>query len=93
MGRPNIAWTGERSVIDRSKATAMASATVSEDHSRASWNDRPRPARVRALAAQLETSRPSSCTRPPSSGTNPVSASKNVVLPAPFGPMIPRISP
>ena len=38
-------------------------------------------------------SRPSSTTRPSSAVTYPLMRSKSVVLPAPFGPIMPTISP
>ena len=76
----------------RSNATASASPTVREGNSRASWNERPRRARARCSGDSSDISL-ASITIFPLEGTKPLMASKTVVLPAPLGPMIPRISP
>ena len=77
----------------RSRPSAMFSATVREEKIRASWNERPRPNAARLSGDQSVTSWPRSSTRPSSSFRKPETSSKIVVLPAPFGPMRPRISP
>ena len=77
----------------RSNAVAIVSRTVIDGNSRASWNDRPRPASARWSGDSSVTSLPPSSTRPVESGTKPEMMSRMVVLPAPFGPIIPMIWP
>src|SRR5436309_1137490 len=56
------------------------------------WNERPIPRRQMSCGANPVTSRPSSTTVPASGRRCPVTRLKNVVLPAPLGPMIAAIS-
>ncbi len=72
---------------------ASVSLTVSSGKSRASWNERPSPARARPAELSDVTSRPASMIRPACNGVKPEMRSNIVVLPAPFGPMMPTISP
>ena len=71
----------------------MFSATVSDGNKRASWNDRPRPAHARRSADHAVTSVEPRTMRPASGMRKPETMSRIVVLPAPFGPMRPTISP
>ena len=80
-------------LTNRSRLTASASSTVMAGNSRASWNDRPRPRLARWLGASSVMSWPARRIRPLSAGVKPEMTSKRVVLPAPFGPMIPTTSP
>src|SRR5829696_3316549 len=57
------------------------------------WNVRPSPERARRYGASAVTSRPCSSTPPAVGRTSPESRLKSVVLPAPFGPMMPTSSP
>ena len=66
-----------------------ASPRRSGGNSAASWNDRPSPSAARRCGAQPATSTPPRTTRPRSRGVNPQIRSNSVVLPAPFGPMMP----
>ncbi len=77
----------------RSKASWTHSSTVSVGNSAASWKDRIRPRRPRASGLYPVMSRPPYRTVPASVFVNPVSSSNVVVLPAPFGPIRPRVSP
>ena len=71
----------------------MFSATVSDGTRRASWNERPRPSQARLSGPRVVTSSPSKSMRPGVGGEEARrSRSKMVVLPAPLGPMSPRIS-
>ena len=71
----------------------MASSTVRPGNRRASWKDRPSPARARWSGPAPVTSAVPSTIRPWSGGRYPERRSNSVVLPAPLGPMMPRISP
>src|SRR5262245_15130258 len=57
------------------------------------WNERPMPSRQMSCGARPVTSRPSSTTVPVSGLRWPVTRLKNVVLPAPLGPMMAAIRP
>ena len=76
-----------------SAASRTFSCTERSGKTLETWNVRPRPARVRRYGGRLETSRPCSSTLPAVGRTSPESRLKSVVLPAPFGPMIPTNSP
>jgi hypothetical protein len=93
VGRCSAADSGSPTSTSRSRATAMASSTVSAGNRRASWNERPSPRLARAWGLRSVMSLPPSTTTPPSAGVNPDTTSNSVVLPAPLGPMIPTISP
>ena len=56
------------------------------------WNVRPSPSRLRWNGLRASSFAPSSSTEPVARAY-PVMASIKVVLPAPFGPIRPRISP
>ena len=94
-GRWSAAAIGSRTSTLRSSATAIVSATVSAGKSRPSWNERPEAEPGARVGAELGrwTSPSSAARRPGSAAWNPEIRSKSVVLPAPFGPMMPRISP
>ena len=57
------------------------------------WNVRRTPHRARRKSAMARMSSPKARTCPPMGRTNPLSTLKNVVLPAPFGPMSPQVPP
>src|ERR1700676_3696606 len=57
------------------------------------WKVRARPICARASGARLVMSRPSNKTRPDVDSRSPVRQLKKVDLPAPFGPIRPRMSP
>src|SRR5713226_3663900 len=57
------------------------------------WNERPMPSRQTSWGGSLVMSRPFRTTVPASGRRWPVMRLKNVVLPAPFGPMIAAIWP
>src|SRR4051812_12799593 len=57
------------------------------------WNERPMPSRQTSWGATPVMSRPSSSTAPASGCRWPVIRLKNVVLPAPLGPMMAAIWP
>ncbi len=57
------------------------------------WNVRPMPRCVNACGGLPVMSSPLNCTRPAVGLYTPVSMLKNVVLPAPFGPMSETIEP
>ncbi len=57
------------------------------------WNMRSSPRRASATGARPVTSSSASHARPESGARNPESMLSTVVLPEPFGPMRPRISP
>ena len=59
---------------------------------RMTWKVRPTPARRAACGLRPTMSRPSSRISPVSGRRKPLSRLNSVVLPAPFGPMMPRIS-
>ena len=68
--------------------------TVSDGKRRASWNERPRPALGAArCGSDGVTSTPARCTCRARPQVKPEIRSNSVVLPAPFGPMMPTISP
>ena len=77
----------------RSSASCTVSITVSVGNSAASWNERIRPSSARASGPRRLMSRPANTTAPVSDRTNPPISSNSVVLPAPFGPMSPSVSP
>ena len=56
------------------------------------WKVRPMPASQSSCGLRPDISRPSSRTRPVSGRKKPFSRLNSVVLPAPLGPMMPRIS-
>ena len=55
------------------------------------WNVRRTPHRARRKSAMASRSSPKAATTPAIGRTNPLSTLKNVVLPAPFGPMSPHV--
>src|SRR5215472_5467171 len=57
------------------------------------WNERPMPMRQRCSGASAVMSEPAKSTRPASGRTLPLTMPNSVVLPAPFGPMMPSASP
>ena len=57
------------------------------------WKVRPTPSRQTSRGLRPTVSCPSSVTRPESGVFWPLSMSKQVLLPAPFGPISARISP
>ena len=69
------------------------SSTVSVGNSGTSWNDRISPSSARPSGDHVVTSRSSKNTLPLSGRTNPAITSNSVVLPAPFGPISPSVSP
>src|SRR5688500_12156803 len=73
--------------------TSTFSRTVSSSNGRSVWKVRPHPARALRKGGERVTSRSNRKTFPARGRTKPVRALKRVVLPAPFGPMSPRISP
>src|SRR5512135_1596398 len=78
---------------DACNAPSIDSRTVMFEKRRASWNERARPRRARRYGSARVTSRPPIAIMPASSGANPEIASSRVLFPAPFGPMMPTISP
>ena len=84
-----MALKGSRTSVNRSSDTARASRTVKPAKSRESWKERPRPSRARADAVRSVMSTPASSTLPASGRRKPEITSNSVVLPAPFGPMMP----
>ena len=76
----------------RSSAIAIVWRTVIDGNSRASWNERPSPSSARSQARQLgdvDAAEDAPC--PVAGRTKPEMRSSTVVLPAPFGPMMPTI--
>src|SRR5690606_30604947 len=69
------------------------SMTDSRGNTRAVWKVRTMPARAIAYAGLPDRSWPWKCQDPPSAFSNPVSTLKNVVLPAPLGPIRGTIEP
>ena len=69
------------------------SATLSSGKISVIWNVRAMPSRTRASGGSAVTSLPSNFTLPAEGANRPLIRLKNVVLPAPFGPMIARSSP
>src|SRR5262249_21631422 len=57
------------------------------------WNERPMPRQQRRSGARWVMSMPARMTRPASGATVPLAIPNSVVLPAPFGPMMPSASP
>src|ERR1700704_2696932 len=57
------------------------------------WNVRARPSRARDSGGKRVTSLPANATLPDVTGRSPVRQLKKVDLPAPLGPIRPRISP
>src|SRR5262245_3707601 len=57
------------------------------------WNERASPLWQRRSAGNRVMSSPANSTRPESGGTVPAAMPNNVVLPAPFGPIMPSASP
>ena len=55
------------------------------------WNVRRRPQRARRKSAMRSRSSPNARTDPDAGATNPLRTLKNVVLPAPFGPIRPQV--
>src|SRR5829696_1975671 len=76
-----------------SAARRTFSCTESSGKMLETWNVRPSPERARRYGASAVTSRPCSSTPPAVGRTSPESRLKSVVLPAPFGPMMPTSSP
>src|SRR5690554_3742901 len=74
-------------------AEARLSRTLRSANTRVCWKVRTMPRRARAWGAMPVTSSPKRKTRPPEGLMKPVTTLKVVVLPAPFGPTRPRISP
>jgi hypothetical protein len=72
----------------------MLSSTVCISNTVGFWNLRPMPSSAISLSSSLVRSwMPSNTTSPPSGRVLPVTTSIMVVLPAPLGPMMARISP
>src|SRR5687768_16951225 len=74
-------------------AACTLSNTVSLGKMFVRWNDRPIPSRHTSCGAIPVMSRPSRATEPASARRWPVMRLKNVVLPAPLGPMMAAICP
>src|SRR5207249_10917208 len=74
-------------------ARSMFSATVSELATVGCWKVRATPRRERLCTGTPASDRPSRSTSPLVGRVCPVITSNRVVLPAPLGPTIPRISP
>src|SRR5262250_948593 len=60
---------------------------------RTTWKVRPTPMRQTSKVLRPSICWPASRAEPSSGGSTPFNTLKSVVLPAPFGPMIPRIPP
>src|SRR5213594_3156978 len=73
--------------------TRTFSITVRRGNGFITWNVRPMPSSARRYAGACVISRPWKKMRPPETRSAPLTRLKNVVLPAPFGPMSPTISP
>ena len=76
-----------------STAARTLSSTVSHPNACTRWKVRRSPRRARWVLDVDVTSCPASSTSPSFGARTPEITSKSVVLPAPFGPMIPRTSP
>ncbi len=76
----------------RAAATSTFSRTVSDENRRRFWKVRTSPARAIVWVGAPVRSASSSDTVPSATGTSPVMTLTSVVLPAPFGPIRPRIS-
>ena len=90
LQQPDAGWRRGRRPRWRRRGSR---ATVIEPNTSRRWNVRPSPARARRCDGQPATSSPPRCTVPRSGRTVPAMAPNSVVLPAPFGPMMPTISP
>src|SRR5437588_8773250 len=78
----------------RRKAPAMAlSRMVISSNVAGTWWVRARPSRACASGNARVTSAPLNTTEPPVGGSSPARQLKKVDFPAPFGPMMPTISP
>ena len=77
----------------RGRRRGSARAASCPTNSSMRWNVRPIPSRARRCVGTRVRSRPSNVTVPPSGLRMPSRQLKNVVLPAPFGPISPTISP
>ena len=82
-----------RSPVWSFAATSRFSTSVICGNGRGIWNVRPRPRRRRACDGSLSIAAPSSRIAPPDGLSVPAMQLKSVVLPAPFGPISPTISP
>ncbi len=82
-----------RAGTSASAASITASRAVIDGNRVAFWNERTSPRSARCSGDRRVTSTPSNRTTPESGVTNPLIISKAVVLPAPFGPMRPSVSP
>src|SRR5882757_1578683 len=83
-----------RAVGWRSSAPIVAlSSTDIDSKVSGTWKLRARPSRARASGGWLVTSMPAKCTVPDVTGRSPVRQLKKVDLPAPLGPIRPRMSP
>ena len=76
-----------------SAAASTFSCTVSRANERMPWNDLATPASENRRGCQFVASSPSTSTLPAVGRWKPVIAFRSVVLPAPFGPITPRIVP
>ena len=74
-------------------ATSTLSSAVSSSKRLMPWNDRATPLRVISAAPRPAIARPSRRMSPRSGAYRPVRQLKQVVLPAPFGPMMPVSEP
>ena len=75
----------------RMPATITFCSTLMERNSRMFWNVRAMPRDAMRAGLQPLTSSPSNSTLPPSGRYTPVTTLNTVVLPAPFGPIRPKI--
>src|SRR5450756_265934 len=73
--------------------TSTFSNTLMSENGLGIWYVRPMPWRQRSCRGTWVTSRPLNTTRPSSGRWTPVMRLNRVVLPAPFGPMMPSASP
>ena len=74
-------------------ASATLSRTLRSRNSDVIWNERARPSRLRLCGGSAVMSSPAKRMRPKSARNWPLSCAINVVLPAPFGPMMACSSP
>ena len=77
----------------KAAATTRFSNTVMPPNGCGTWNERAIPMTQRRGGGTDVISAPSNSTRPASAATVPVMMPNSVVLPAPFGPMMPSASP
>ena len=77
----------------KAAATTRFSNTVMSPNGCGIWNERAMPMRQRRGGGKRVMSAPSNRTRPASGAIVPVMMPNRVVLPAPFGPMMPSASP